>query len=106
VKIDPRSDSIALHYTGNEAGEPAISGVPARDLTQNDVARLVLIEHGDLRGAARQAAIDKLVDGLLEGPYRKTAPASKKASSKKPAPATAPDTDPQAEPSATTPKEA
>ena len=74
MKIDPRSDKVALHYTGNDAGEPAISGVPARDLTENDLARLVRIEHGDISGAAHANATDKLVDGLLAGPYRKTAP--------------------------------
>lgn len=74
MKIDPRSDRVALHYTGSEAGEPAVSGVPARDLTENDLARLVFIEHGDLSGAARAAASDKLVDRLTSGPYRKTPP--------------------------------
>lgn len=75
MKIDPRSDRIALHYTGDEGGSPAISGVPARDLTENDIARLVYIEHGELRGAAREATIDKLIDRLSEGPYRRTDPA-------------------------------
>ena len=92
MKIDPRSDSIALHYTGNEAGEPAISGVPARDLTHNDVARLVFVEHGEIRRAARQAAVDKLVDELAAGPYRKTASAVSRGTSKpkKAAPAAKP----------------
>lgn len=76
MKIDPRSDRIALHYTGSDAGEPAISGVPARDLTENDIARLVFVDHGDLSGAAHQNATDKLVDRLTAGPYRKTPPAS------------------------------
>ena len=77
MKIDPRSARIALHYTGNDAGEPAISGVPARDLTENDIARLVYVEHGDLSGAAHAASVEKLVDRLTDGPYRKTAPESK-----------------------------
>jgi len=118
VKIDPRSDRIALHYTGNDAGEPAISGVPARDLTENDIARLLTIEHGDgLRGAARTGAIDKLVDELTAGPYRRTAPSAKAPARQRsnkaagprgtsaPTPSPAPST-PPAEPSATTPKEA
>jgi hypothetical protein len=76
VKIDPRSDKIALHYTGNDAGEPAISGVPARDLTENDIDRLLVVEHGDaLSGAARDKAVEKLLDSLTDGPYRKTPPA-------------------------------
>jgi len=84
MKVDPRSDKVALHYTGSDAGEPSISGVPARDLTESDVAYQVYAQHGDLSGAAFSGAVDKLVDGLTEGPYRKT----------------------PAEPSATTPKEA
>lgn len=75
MKIDPRSDRIALFYTGSDAGEPAIVNVPARDLTENDLARLVYVEHGDLSGAALTNATEKIVDGLTAGPYRKTAPA-------------------------------
>jgi hypothetical protein len=107
VKIDPRSDRIALHYTGSEAGEPAISGVPARDLTENDVDRLVFVEHGELKGAARQASVDKLLDRLTDGPYRRTpAPVAKpKAKAKKaaaaPSPAPAGPAPAPAEPSAT-----
>lgn len=74
MKIDPRRDRIALHYTGNDAGEPAISGVPARDLTENDVARLVYVQHGELSGAAFEKATDKLADELTDGPYRRTPP--------------------------------
>jgi hypothetical protein len=39
--IDPRSDAVVLRYLGSEAGEPALIGIPARDLTAGDVARLV-----------------------------------------------------------------
>lgn len=74
MKIDPQSTRIALHYTGTDAGEPAISGVPARDLTEHDVARLVYVDHGDISGAAHAAATDKLVTRLTDGPYRKTEP--------------------------------
>ncbi len=88
MKIDPRSDKVALYYTGTDAGEPSISGVPARDLTENDVARLVYVEHGDMSGAAHEKSADKVVDQLTDGPYRKTKPSD------------------EAEPSAATPKEA
>lgn len=44
--LDPRSDAIALHYRGDEAGEPNIPGVPARDLTENDLCRLVFVRSG------------------------------------------------------------
>lgn len=85
MKIDPRSDRIALHYTGNDAGEPAISGVPARDLTENDIDRLVYVEHGDgLHGAAYQAAVDKKLDELREGPYRVTPEQPKSSKAAKP----------------------
>lgn len=72
MSIDARSDKTHLYYTGTDAGEPAISGVPARDLSENDVARLVYVEHGDLSGAAFDNATEKIVDRLTAGPYRKT----------------------------------
>lgn len=102
MKIDPRSDKVALHYTGSDAGEPAISGVPARDLTENDIDRLVYIDHGgkELRGAAYQAAVDKKLDELRAGPYRSTPEPPK---SKSPAAASAPT--PPAEPTPAAPDE-
>lgn len=81
MSVDPRSAKVALYYTGTDAGEPSISGVPARDLSENDVARLVYIEHGELSGAAFDNATDKIVDRLTDGPYRKT-PAEPSATSK------------------------
>lgn len=77
MSIDPRSDKVALYYTGNEAGEPSLSGVPARDLTENDLARLVYVEHGALSGAAHDNAVEKITDRLTAGPYRKTEPKAK-----------------------------
>lgn len=102
MKIDERSDRVALHYTGTDAGEPAISGVPARDLTENDIARILYVRHGDdVRGAARQAAIDKIIEELTDGPYRKTDNAARSRDATGPVePAETP-----AEPSADTPKE-
>lgn len=82
MSIDPTSTKVVLRYTGTDAGVPAISGVPARDLTENDLARLVYVEHGDLSGAAFDTATDKIVDQLLAGPYRKT-PAEPSASKPK-----------------------
>jgi hypothetical protein len=105
VKIDARSDKVALHYTGNDAGEPAISGVPARDLTHNDVARLVFIDHGELHGAARQAVIDDLVERLTGGPYRITAPAKPGAPKKAAKAVAVPSPAAPAQPTADTPKE-
>lgn len=74
MKIDPRSAKTALYYTGTDAGEPSISGVPARDLSENDLARLVYIQHGDISGAAHEKSAEAIVDRLTAGPYRKTKP--------------------------------
>jgi hypothetical protein len=72
VKIDPTSTSIVLRYTGTDAGEPFISGIPASDLTENDLARLA-----SRRGDDTEKGLDQLVAELVAGPYRKTtAPAA------------------------------
>ena len=39
--FDPRSDRVVLHYLGSEEGVPALGAIPARDLTEADIARLV-----------------------------------------------------------------
>lgn len=92
MSLDPRSDRIVLHYTGDESGQPYISGVPARDLTENDVARLLFVEHGDeLHGAAQSAAVGKLYDRLTAGPYRRTEPSKPAAKPARKAPAPAPE---------------
>ena len=72
MSIDARSAKTHLYYTGDDSGNPSISGVPARDLSENDIARLVYVEHGELSGAAFDTATDKIVDRLVDGPYRKT----------------------------------
>jgi hypothetical protein len=46
--LDPRSARVVLTYTGNNAGEPSIASVPARDLTENDLCRLLLEQGGKL----------------------------------------------------------
>lgn len=94
--IDPRSERIALFYTGDDSGHPAISGVPARDLTEGDVARIVYVEHhrgadGErqtLTGAAFTTAADAVLDRLTAGPYQRTAPEKKTAKKSAPADAT------------------
>lgn len=62
MSYDPSSDKVALYYTGNDAGEPSLVNVPARDLTESDMARLESIEGSDPE------------ERLLAGPYRKTKP--------------------------------
>ncbi|MES2210958.1 MAG: hypothetical protein V4515_12370 [Chloroflexota bacterium] len=39
--FDPRSDRVVLHYLGSDEGVPSLVGIPARDLTEADIARLV-----------------------------------------------------------------
>ena len=45
--FDPRSETVVLEYRGREATDddagwqPALGGIPARDLTEADIARLV-----------------------------------------------------------------
>ena len=70
MKIDPASTRIVLTYTGNDAGEPYLSGIPARDLSENDLATLA--SRGD-------TTTDALVADLLIGPYRKSPPAKTEA---------------------------
>ena len=39
--FDPRSERVVLEYRGSEDGVPALGGIPARDLTEADLCRLV-----------------------------------------------------------------
>ena len=39
--LDPRAERIVLRYLGDESGEPGLYGIPARDLSEADIARLV-----------------------------------------------------------------
>ncbi len=68
MKLDPSSTRVILRYTGSDAGEPHIGGIPARDLTEHDVAHL-------LTRVGRTDA-DAFIAELLSGPYRKPAPAA------------------------------
>lgn len=74
--LDARSERIYLYYTGDDEGNPNIPGVPARDLSENDVARLLFIEHGEeLHGAAQEKSLAALTERLSEGGlYRRTKP--------------------------------
>lgn len=65
MKIDPRSPRIVLTYTGNDAGDLYLSGIPARDLSENDLAALAV---------RADTSTDALIDELLTGPYRKSTP--------------------------------
>lgn len=92
MALDPRSDKVALYYTGTDADREYVSGIPARDLTEADVARELYIRHGQrhLSGAAQEKAVDTLYDQLTAGPYRRTKPESDKPTGKS-TPAAAPD---------------
>lgn len=50
--LDPRSDRVALVYTGDDSGHPAIDGVPARNLTESDLCRLLYIRADESAEAA------------------------------------------------------
>ena len=39
--FDPRSEAIVLAYQGTADGTPYLNGIPARDLTEADICRLV-----------------------------------------------------------------
>src|SRR5690349_5641329 len=60
--FDPRSDTVVLEYRGREATDqvpawqPSLGGIPARDLTEADICRLVY-----------QRAINEY-DGTPDGP--------------------------------------
>lgn len=41
--IDHRSAATALTYTGDAEGNPSLRGVPARNLSHADIARLVYV---------------------------------------------------------------
>lgn len=41
LAFDPRSEAVVLTYLGSDEGVPALGGIPARDLTQADISRLV-----------------------------------------------------------------
>ena len=45
--MDPTSAAVVAHYTGSDAGEPFITGIPARDLSENDISRLAEIAGQD-----------------------------------------------------------
>lgn len=75
-------DRVVLHYSGDESGNPYAMGIPARDLTESDIARLVYVDSNspekpgltpDAGGFAKahDAKVEQIV-GLSF--YRKTTP--------------------------------
>ena len=69
---------VVLHYLGGADGRPFLTGVPARALTDGDVARLAWREGGregmpaDTTPEARAAVVDRLLASEL---YSTTPPA-------------------------------
>lgn len=106
MSIDPTSDKVALYYTGDESGQPYVQGVPARDLTENDLHRLYVVERAsvepeyevdadgrpvaqpipELSGAAYDSVIEAIVARLREGPYQVTEPSKASKPAKAPEP--------------------
>jgi hypothetical protein len=64
-----------LRYTGNEEGVPFVMGVPARDLTDDDLEALAGGRHGKDRAAVKRAL-------LATGIYSESKPAASTADSK------------------------
>lgn len=58
--LDPRSDRVALVYAGDDSGTPALSGVPARSLTEGDLCRILYINGG----SADQLVADLIASGI------------------------------------------
>lgn len=58
---------VSLSYTGDDEGNPHISGVPARDLTEAEV---------DFLAVRRGTTTADLIEELIAGPYRQAAPAA------------------------------
>lgn len=79
--IDPASDEPVIYF----AGDKAVAGVPARDLSGGDLSRIAYVRahHGtdwsvegsELPKAATAHQLAKLADELVEsGAYRRTKP--------------------------------
>lgn len=71
-KAAPKGDQVELHYLGNEAGEPHLDGIPATDLTADQLDALVTQRDGIEAGAdgfdeARAALVDYLTASGLYG---------------------------------------
>lgn len=49
--------TTVLRYTGNEEGVPFVMGVPARNLTDEDIEALVGGRYGDDRGAVKRTLV-------------------------------------------------
>jgi hypothetical protein len=92
MALDPRSDKVALYYAGDEEGNPSLVNVPARDLTEADLARLLYVENVDRADDETRVTEAALTKRLLDGPYRKTKPDRP---ARNAAPAVAPDEKPE-----------
>lgn len=98
----PDEPKAVLFYTGDASGEPYIHGIPARDLTKADIARLAFVESTRV---GKKVTPAKVLDRLAETDlYRKTAPVTKTRRSApkkaKPSPASTPE--PAIQPDAST----
>ena len=70
--------TIVLRYTGDEEGVPFVMGVPARNLSDDDLASLVGGRFGSDRGAVKRS----LVKSGLYSEVRPSSAASSAADSK------------------------
>lgn len=66
--------TTVLRYTGNEEGVPFVMGVPARNLTDDDLTALVGDRHGADRGAVKRNLVKSGIYAAAS--QSKTEPAS------------------------------
>ena len=70
--------TTVLRYTGNEEGVPFVMGVPARNLTDEDIEALVGGRYGDDRGAVKRTLVKSGVYANVSQPKSDTASADSK----------------------------
>lgn len=82
--------TTVLRYTGDDEGVPFVMGVPARNLTDDDLGRLVGGRLGNDRGAVKRSLVKS-------GTYAEVSPSKAKPAEAKPSTDTAPSADSKAE---------
>lgn len=70
--------TTVLRYTGDDEGVPFVMGVPARNLTDDDLTPLVGGRHGDDRGAVKRSLIKSGIYAAVSQSKSDTASAGSK----------------------------
>lgn len=71
--------TTVLHYTGDDEGVPFVMGVPARNLTDDDISALVGGRFGDDRGAVKRTLVKSGVYSEVSHSTKAAAAADSKA---------------------------